>query len=91
VQKTTGKAAPSFTCPLWLASAAAPFMAAIEHRRGRRPLYTKASIVAINSNRTISHEKAERELGYHPRPLEQTICDTLAWLVDYGRIPGKSE
>jgi dihydroflavonol-4-reductase len=89
VEQETGTRAPGFACPLWLAGAGAPLVTAVEHLRGRRPLYTRASIIAVNSNKLISHEKAERELDYHPRPLEQTICDTMAWFKDYGQLPGR--
>lgn len=90
VEKTTGMSPPGFTCPLWLAGAGAPLVTAIEHIRGRRPLYTRASIIAIDSNRHISHEKAEKELDYRPRPLEQTISDTLDWFAGCGQLPEKS-
>ena len=90
VEQATGTSSPGFTCPLWLASAGAPLVTAFEHLRGRRPLYTRASIIAINSNRHIKHEKAEKELDYHPRPLEQTIRDTLDWFADCGQLPEKS-
>jgi dihydroflavonol-4-reductase len=89
VEKATNVLSPRFTCPLWLASASAPLVTAFEQMRGRRPLYTRASIIAINSNRQISHKKAERELDYHPRPLEETIQDTLAWFTACGRLTEK--
>jgi dihydroflavonol-4-reductase len=91
VEEATGISSPGFICPLWLASAGAPLVTAFEHLRGRRPLYTRASVIAINSNHYISHEKAERELDYHPRPLEQTIHDTLAWFAECGQLPEKSK
>ena len=90
VEKATGVAPPAFVCPLWLASAGAPLVTAFEHLRGRRPLYTKASIIAINSNHQISHEKATRELGYHPRPLQETIDDTLGWFRGCGFLAGEN-
>jgi dihydroflavonol-4-reductase len=80
---------PGFTCPLWLAAVAAPLIGAYEHARGRRPLYTKAAITAINSNKFISHSKAETELSYSPRPLEQTVSDTLEWFADCGKLQNK--
>jgi dihydroflavonol-4-reductase len=87
VEMATGTPAPAFTCPLWLASASAPLITAFEHLRGRRSLYTRASIIAINSNHHISHEKAEKELNYHPVPLAQTINDALDWFAEYGKLP----
>ncbi len=89
VEKCGGEKAPSFTCPLWMAAAAAPVMTAFEHAKGKRPLYTRASIIAVNSNKCISHEKAARELGYHPRPLDETIRDTLDWFAGCGKLGKK--
>jgi dihydroflavonol-4-reductase len=91
VEAATGVRSPAFTCPLWLASASAPLVSTLEHICGRRPLFTRASIIAINSNKNISHHKAESELNYHPRPLGQTINDTLEWLAGEGILPGKSK
>lgn len=34
--------------------------------------------------RYVSHEKATRELGYHPRPLQETIEDILRWNAENG-------
>jgi nucleoside-diphosphate-sugar epimerase len=34
----------------------------------------------------FSHEKAKRELGYNPSPLENTIRDTLNWLIEFFKI-----
>ncbi len=89
VEADTGTRQPSFTCPLWLARAGAPVVTAYDHIRGKRPLFTRASIIAVNSNKNISHQKSESELNYHPRPIEQTICDTLAWMVEEGKLQVK--
>lgn len=32
---------------------------------------------------------AEQQLGVHARPLEESVRDTLTWLVDAGHLPGK--
>jgi hypothetical protein len=37
-------------------------------------------------HRHISHAKATRELGYQPRPFEQTVRDTLAWFAEAGML-----
>jgi dihydroflavonol-4-reductase len=76
---------------LWLAGAGAPFVSAYAHLCGRRSLFTRASIIAINSNRSISHARAHAELGYDPRPLEETVSDTLRWFAGCGQLPGKPE
>ncbi len=66
--------------PLWMAKAAAPVLGWVARLRHHRPLYTGYSLYTLNSNDRFSHDKATRELGYHPRDLLQTIADTIAWL-----------
>ncbi len=66
--------------PMWLAKAAAPFMAWYAKQKRQRPLYTKYSLDTLQSNDRFSHDKATSELGYRPRDLYQTIADTIAWL-----------
>lgn len=85
-EKITGKAAPRFNCPLWLAAAGAPFITVYDRIRRRRPLYTSFSIRTLRTSPYVSHEKASRELGYQPRPLEQSIADTLEWFRQSGKV-----
>ena len=54
--------------------------------RGQRPLFTPFSVRTLQSNRSISHARAARDLDYAPRPLEQTIAVTLRWFVDAGYL-----
>lgn len=66
--------------PMWVARAAAPVMALHAKLKKSRPLYTKYSLYTLKSNDKFSHDKATRELDYHPRDLFQTIADTVAWV-----------
>lgn len=66
--------------PMWMARAAAPFLQWAAKRRKQRPLYTRYSLYTLTSNDRFSHDKATRELNYHPRDLYQTIRDTVAWI-----------
>jgi nucleoside-diphosphate-sugar epimerase len=34
--------------------------------------------------------RAREELGVEPPPVEQTLADTIAWLVAAGHIPAKA-
>ena len=66
--------------PFGLALAGTPFMALWARVNGKDPLYTPASLRILQSaNKNISHQKAEQELGFIPRPLEETLADTLEW------------
>ena len=79
-----GSRAPRLTCPYAIARLGAPLSAAFSLLFGRQPLFTGASLAALRGNRFISHERAQRELGYRPRGLEETIRDTVGWLAEKG-------
>lgn len=85
----TGGKRISHILPLWFLKAAAPLCEAYYQWRGTPPLFTSYSIYTLNSNGLFSHEKADRELGYQPRNMRDTLRDTLEWLVGQGRIPQK--
>jgi nucleoside-diphosphate-sugar epimerase len=38
----------------------------------------------LRSNHDIRHDKAVRELGHAPRPLRETVADTLRWFEERG-------
>ena len=75
----TGKPAPHFTVPIWLAQLAQPIMAKLAQVNGSQPIYTRPMLNAMKSNHNISHARATRDLGYSPRPFQETISDTLEW------------
>jgi dihydroflavonol-4-reductase len=86
VELITGVPAPGFVCPLWLARIGAPFTTTLDRLAGRRPLYTSVSIQTLRDNRRISHQKATKELDYHPRPFRETVIDTLRWFKENGQL-----
>jgi len=75
----SGKPVPRFTVPIWLAQLAQPIMATLAQINGAQPIYTRPMLNAMKSNHNISHALAARDLGYSPRPFQQTIADTLEW------------
>ncbi len=86
VEQITGMPAPGFVCPMWLARIGAPFITAFDRLAGRQPLYTSVSLEALRGHRNISHQRATRELDYHPRPLKETLIDTLKWFEETRRL-----
>ena len=86
VEEITGVPAPHLVFPMWLARIGAPFTAVFAQLTGKRPLYTSASIRALCSNQNVSHERATRDLGYHPRPLRETVVDTFRWFKENGYL-----
>jgi dihydroflavonol-4-reductase len=77
---------PGFICPMPAARFAAPFATAYSRMFKQRPIFTSVSLNALRSNRSISHEKATRELGYRPRPFKDTLTDTMKWFEENGKL-----
>ncbi len=76
----SGKRPLRLVLPLWLALLGLPLLQAYSRLAGTPPLYTYESLMTLkHSNRHCSHEKARRELGYQPRPLEQTVRAVHEW------------
>ena len=80
----TGRPAPRLTVPMGLARLAAPLAPAWARWRGQRPLFTSESLRVLRTQTQASHGKAEVELGYGPRPVEETLRDTCAWMKTQG-------
>jgi dihydroflavonol-4-reductase len=74
-EQITASAPPRFCCPLWLARASAVFVEIGARLTGANPLYTRESIQILSLDGEISHQKAEREIGFSVRPIEQTVED----------------
>jgi dihydroflavonol-4-reductase len=64
-----------------------PFIKVMAMATGREPLYTNEAIVAVtDGNRHISHAKAKAELNYAPRPLADSLRDTIEWFDKNGYL-----
>jgi dihydroflavonol-4-reductase len=73
--------------PFWLAHIGLPFVWLGAKFSGSRPLYTNESLKILKSgNKKISNDKARKELGFGPRPLIESVRDTLDWLQEYKLI-----
>jgi dihydroflavonol-4-reductase len=53
-----------------------------------KPRFAPYSLVTLHSNSVISHSKADRDLGYQPRPLRQVLTDTIQWFREHRSNPG---
>ena len=47
---------------------------------GREPKLTRGEVRLYDAHWSFTSGKAQRELGYHPRPVEETLADTVTWL-----------
>ena len=83
VDRITGRRVPRPVVPLALADLVEPVMKRLGRLNGSQPLYTRAMLTALRSHREVSHARAARELGYQPRPFQETLQDTLGWLLEH--------
>lgn len=86
VTKLTGRRTPRFATPLWLALPVSHLVQWYGLARGVTPKFTPKAVYSVRMHRFISHMKATDELGFSPRPLEQTVRDTLAWFGTAGML-----
>jgi dihydroflavonol-4-reductase len=83
IGKISGKRTPKLLAPVFLAKLAFPFIQFYYSLINEKPVYTRQSLeLLVNSPKNISFEKAKKELGYEPRPLEQTLRDTFNWYIE---------
>ncbi len=78
-----GKPKKYRTVPLKMLTPFALLIEKVERKRGFPLLITPYSLYTLGSNGNFSHEKADRELGYSVRPIERTLADMTAWILDH--------
>ena len=84
LQPITGLPVPRIEIPLGLVGVIAPFAAKWTEMRGGNSPVTISAVRGLSGYPRVSHARAARELGYAPRPLQQTIADTYRWFADMG-------
>ncbi len=85
VAEASGRAPRYLTIPLgWAQALAYPYSHAVG-LLGRVTPFTPEALEAVRHCRLVSNAKANRELGYAPRALRETLEDTVAWLDEHAR------
>jgi dihydroflavonol-4-reductase len=79
IETVTGVAAPKVRLPFGVVRGASFLIPIYYWVTRQKPLFTTYSLDVISSGCTMTNEKAERELGYHPRAFAQTMEDTVRW------------
>lgn len=69
------------TLPLWVAYVGLPFLYIGNKIQKKRPLYTSASLATLRADTNFPIGKAQKEFGYSPRPLEETVRDHVEFLI----------
>jgi dihydroflavonol-4-reductase len=77
---------PCITVPSWFLAAFGR-TADIMQRRVRTQLpWTGEGIWVLNCAAHCDDSKARTELGVEPRPLRETLADTIRWLIEVGHL-----
>ena len=72
--------------PMWVAYAGLPVLRGAARLMGERVLYTREALDAVaTGHRNIHSGKAGNDLDFKPRPLQETVADTLNWFQSHYR------
>lgn len=83
----SGRQIPVIPVPAVVAKAGIPFVHAWSWLSGAEPLFTHEALQAVlQGNRSITAEKARRELDFSARPMYETIRDTFRWFLENGYL-----
>jgi len=74
------------TIPIWMIKLTAPLAEYYYHLKKQTPLYTPYSVYTLTANAYFSNAKARSELDFQPRPMMETLTDTVEWLKQQNRI-----
>jgi farnesol dehydrogenase len=85
VEKRTGVPVPRRRIPDGIASAAGALQKGWARLTGGTPKLTPDLVEIYRHDWAYRSDRAERELGYAPRPFEQGLAETLAWLKESGQ------
>lgn len=80
----TGAKVPGRALPLWVGWVLLPFALAGSAVTKKEPFITGDMLRASVSNEVVSHDKANRELGYKIRTLRESLTDAVAWYRERG-------
>lgn len=87
--EVAGARAPLGAVPPGLAKAFAPLASRAMRALGQEPLFTRASIDALEASPRATDPEAAQTLGHAPRPLEETLSDTYAFFRERGLIAAR--
>ncbi len=87
VRQVTGRKGVDILVPFRLALFGASFSAIHARLWKTRVRFTRYALETLASNSDICGDKAARELGYVPRPIVETVTETVRWLADNPEQP----
>jgi len=86
VAEAAGVGAPLGTVPMWVAKGVAPLATGWARVWGGEAKITRESLETLEFRGRFRHHKASECWGYAPRPITETVKDTVAWWRDQGGL-----
>jgi dihydroflavonol-4-reductase len=86
VEKVTGTPAPRLKVPFGPIRSFSFLIPPYYWITRQKPLFTTYSLDVISSGCEMAVDKAERELGYSPRPFLETVEDEVRWFREQGML-----
>ena len=83
----TGRRHARPTLPFWVARLGVPVLRLAAAVTRSEPLYTAESLSALQGGRPVDHSKAQRDLGFTPRPIADSVADIYRWFAAQGILP----
>jgi dihydroflavonol-4-reductase len=87
IAAVAGGRPPRAELPAGVVRALGRVLEAVATARGRAPLLSEEMALQSTLRVRVSSAKAERELGYRPRPARASIADSAAWYRAHGLLP----
>ena len=85
-----GVRAPRFTPPMFLMRALVGAVGLVSRLRRRPPPITREVLQIVGRFAWYDASKARTQLGWTPRPLDQTLAETIQWLRNRTGSPDRS-
>jgi dihydroflavonol-4-reductase len=86
IAAASGRRAPSVRLPIGPLMPLAWVLERVADVTGKAPLMTPDILNMARKRMFFSSRKAERDLGYRPRPAAAAVADALAWFRAEGRL-----
>lgn len=89
IAEISGKKKIRVVLPMGLAKATAPLSEIYYKILCQPPLFTSYSLYTLTAKSLFSNEKARKELHYTNRSMDETIADTVSWLMEKKSLTGR--
>jgi nucleoside-diphosphate-sugar epimerase len=87
LRRLTGRRLPTVPTPGFLARASGRAMDGLQRLTRARPPFSHQGSWLVTQCRGADDTASRQELGITPPPLEQTLAETIRWMVESGHLP----